>query len=226
MFVIKKYCTFVRIFTHWGIMQVHANIRMPQTQVVVFDLDGTLYTKSHMVWRMLCAAPKDWRRMFAERKTRKHLRGQWLNNEETFYQTYFQTMATYCNATPEELRSWYFNRYMPLMVNVIRKYYKPVEWLFPFIEECKKQGIRLVVLSDYGHTYEKLNALNIDTNIFDLLIAAPELGGLKPARQLLEKVAEYMAVTPEQCLVIGDREDTDGALARSIGAAFQLIQNS
>lgn len=207
-------------------MQVSSNILTPQIRVVIFDLDGTLYAKSRMVWRMLYAAPKEWKRMLAERKTRKQLRGKWLQNQERFYQTYFQTMATYCHATPEELRSWYLERYMPLMVNVIREYYKPVCWLFPFIEECKKKGIRLVVLSDYGHIHEKLNALNIDTNIFDLLIAAPELGGLKPAHQLLEKVAEYMAVTPEQCLVIGDREDTDGALAQSIGAAFQLIQNS
>jgi FMN phosphatase YigB (HAD superfamily) len=52
------------------------------------------------------------------------------------------------------------------------------------------------------------------------------LGGLKPAPEVLKKVLEKMKVTAEQCLVIGDREDTDGALAQSIGAAFQLIQNS
>ena len=207
-------------------MPVDSNMLTPQTRVVVFDLDGTLYTKSHMVWHMLCAAPKDCLRMLAERKTRKHLRGQWLNSEETFYQTYFQTMATYFHATPEELRSWYFDCYMPLMVNVIRTYYKPVEWLMPFVAACKKQDIRLVVLSDYGHTHEKLNALNIDTNIFDLVISAPELGGLKPAPQLIEKVLEKMGVTPAECVIIGDREDTDGLLAQSVGASFKLIQNS
>ena len=200
--------------------------RLGGVKLIVFDLDGTLYTKSRMVWRMLCGAPRDWRLMLAERKTRKQLRGQYFGNEDTFFQTYFQTMATYCNAHPEDLRTWYFNRYMPLMVSVIQRYYKPVEWLMPFVADCKKQGIYLVVLSDYGHTHEKLHALNINENLFDWVVSAPELGGLKPAPEVLKKVLEKMKVTAEQCLVIGDREDTDGALAQSIGAAFQLIQNS
>ena len=175
---------------------------------------------------MLCNAPRDWRLMLAERKTRKQLRGQYFGDEDTFYQTYFQTMATYCNAHPEDLRTWYFNRYMPLMVSVIQRYYKPVEWLAPFIADCKKQGIHLVVLSDYGHTHEKLHALNINENDFDWVVAAPELGGLKPAPDVLKKVLEKMNLTAEQCLVIGDREDTDGALAQSVGADFYLTHNS
>ena len=226
VFVIyQKNCTFVQIFKIGEKMQIGSNILTPQTRLVVLDLDGTLYAKSRMAWRMLCSAPNDWKRMLAERKTRKQLRGKWLQNEELFYQTYFQTLANYCKSTPEEIRVWYMNRYMPLMVNVIRKYYKPVEWLIPFAAECKKKDIRLIVLSDYGHTNEKLNALNINTNIFDWVISAPELGGLKPAPQLLEKVAERMGVTLEECLVVGDREDTDIALAKAVGAAFFLVSN-
>ena len=198
----------------------------PKIRLVIFDLDGTLYSKKSMVWRMLCGSPTDWRMMLAERKTRKKLRGLWMDDENTFYQTYFQTMADYCKSNPETVRVWYFSRYMPLMVNVIREYYKPAQWLMPFLTDCKKQGIRLVVLSDYGHTHEKLLALNINENIFDWVISAPELGGLKPAPEMLKKVLETMNVSAEQCLVIGDRKDTDGALAQSVGAAFQLIKNS
>ena len=225
MFLIKKIVPLYRFSTLDRKMQIDSHILTPQTRLVVFDLDGTLYAKSRMAWRMLCAAPNDWKRMLAERKARKRLRGKWLQNEELFYQTYFQTLANYCKSTTEDMRVWYTNCYMPLMVNVIRKYYKPVEWLMPFVAECKKRDIRLVVLSDYGHTNEKLNALNINMNIFDWVISAPELGGLKPAPQLLEKVAEHMAVTPEQCLVIGDREDTDIALAKALGASFYLVSN-
>ena len=195
-------------------------------KLIVFDLDGTLYAKPRMVWHMLCSAPRDWHLMLAERKTRKQLRGQYFGDENAFYQTYFQTMATHCNASTENVRTWYFNRYMPLMVSVIQKYYKPVEWLAPLIADCKKQGINLVVLSDYGHTHEKLHALNINENLFDWVVSAPELGGLKPAPEVLSKVLEKINVTAEQCLVIGDREVTDGAIAQSLGAAFKLVTNS
>jgi HAD superfamily hydrolase (TIGR01549 family) len=114
------------------------------------------------------------------------------------------------------------------------KDYKEVKWIFigdgsrkkwldDFINVCKKKSVQLVVLSDYGHVAEKLEALGIDKKLFDWVISAPELGGLKPAPQLLLQILEKMKVTPKQCLVIGDREDTDGQLAHSVGALFQLV---
>ena len=177
-----------------------------------------------MVRRMLCSAPREWKLMLAERKTRKHLRGQWMQNEAAFYQTYFQTMSLFCSKTPEELRVWYFERYMPLMIQVIRRNYKAVEWISQFMEACRIQNIKMVVLSDYGHVAEKLNALNLDTNLFDWIISAPELGGLKPAPQLLEKVRKQMDIDADQCLIIGDRNDTDGELAKIGGTKFFLVQ--
>ena len=81
-----------------------------------------------------------------------------------------------------------------------------------------------MVLSDYGHTHEKLEALGLDVELFDWVVSAPELGGLKPASQLMSKVAERMTVSPSECLVIGDREDTDGEMAKAVGAAFYLVK--
>ena len=176
-----------------------------------------------MVRKMLCSAPREWKLMLAERKTRKQLRGQWMRNEAAFYQTYFQTMSTFCSKTPEELRQWYFKRYMPLMIQVIRTNYKAVEWISRFIEVCRTQNIKLVVLSDYGHVAEKLNALNLDTELFDWVISAPELGGLKPAPQIFKKVIEQMGINADHCLIIGDRNDTDGELAQIGGANFFLV---
>ena len=200
-----------------------SSILTPQTRLVVFDLDGTLYTKKCMVWRMLKAAPRDWRMMLAERKTRSALRGQYFETKAAFEKAFFHIFAEIREGSEQDAIEWYDNLYMPLMVGVIRKYYKSVEWLPTFAEECKKRDIRLVVLSDYGHTREKLAALNIEEQLFDWVVSAPELGGLKPAPQLMHQVAERMNVTPDQCLVIGDREDTDGVLAEATGARFFLV---
>ena len=200
-----------------------SSILTPQIRLVVFDLDGTLYTKKCMVWRMLKAAPRDWRMMLAERKTRRALRGQYFETKAAFDKAFFQLFAEIRGCSEQDAIEWYDNVYMPLMVGVIRKYYKSVEWLPTFAEECKKRDIRLVVLSDYGHTREKLAALNIEEHLFDWVVSAPELGGLKPAPQLMHQVAERMNVTPDQCLVIGDREDTDGLLAKETGARFFLV---
>ena len=85
-------------------------------------------------------------------------------------------------------------------------------------------GVRVVVLSDYDMVEEKLEALGLSGSMFDWVAAAPALGGLKPAHQLMTVVAERMGVRPSQCLVLGDREDTDGALARATGAQFYLVK--
>ena len=204
-------------------MDISYKILKPETKVVVFDLDGTLYNKKGLVKHMMCSALCEWRMMLKERKTRKQLRGIWTGNKESFYRLYFQTMATRCLFSIDYAQWWYNTRYMPLMVKVLKKYYCPAEWVIPFVSQCKLLGIRLVVLSDYGHTKEKLQALGMECSLFDWVISAPELGGLKPASQLMACVAAKMGVQPHQCLVIGDRDDTDGELARSVNAPFVLV---
>lgn len=205
-------------------MQISYKILKPDTKIVVFDLDGTLYSKHGMVKHMMLSALLEWRMMCIERKTRKQLRGVWKGDKESFYQMYFATMAQGHLFTEDYAKWWYETRYMPLMVKVIKKWYKPVEWLLPFVQDCRKLGVRLVVLSDYGHTKEKIQALGLDESLFDWVVSAPELGGLKPAPELMARVAATMGVLPKQCLLVGDREDTDGELAKSVNAPFYLVK--
>lgn len=205
-------------------MEISYKILKPDTKVVVFDLDGTLYNKKGFVKRMMLSGILEWRMMLVERKTRQRLRGIWVGDKNQFYDKYFLAMADGRCLSPKYAKWWYNTRYMPLMVSVIKKYYQPVEWLLPFVNQCKTLGVRIVVLSDYGHTKEKIQALGLDDTMFDWVVSAPELGGLKPARQLLEKVAAKMGILPNQCLVIGDREDTDGELAKSVNAPFYLVE--
>ena len=200
-------------------------ILKPETKIVVFDLDGTLYSKRGMVRRMMCGALLDWRMMLIERRTRKQLMGIWTGDKESFYNLFFKTMADGHRFSDSYARWWYSTRYMTLMVKVIKKHCQLAPWVLPFIGHCKKLGVRLVVLSDYGHTIEKLQALGLEQSLFDWVVSAPELGGLKPAPQLMARVAEQMGVQPNQCLVIGDREDTDGELARAVGATYWRCNN-
>lgn len=206
-------------------MEKISQIVKSETKVVIFDLDGTLYSKRAMSWRMLCAAPRDWRKMLLERRARRALKGKWYGDGDFFYQALFSHIANNSTLSIDEVRRWYTFEYMPLMVHVIGKYYKPAPWVKSFVNECHQSGIRLVVLSDYGHAKEKLHALGLELSLFDWVVSAPELGGLKPAPQLLNWVAEKMGVQPHQCLVIGDREDTDGELARSTNARFYHVKH-
>lgn len=206
-------------------MGITAKILKPETKVVVFDLDGTLYSRKGMAGRMMLGALFDWRLMLAERRTRSSMCGIWVGDKNRFYTTYFQQIAARVGCSENHVHWWYTTRYMPLMINVIRKHLKLAPWVRPFIEQCKQLGIRMVVLSDYGSTHEKLQALGLEEDLFDWVISAPEIGGLKPAPQLLVRVADRLGVSPRQCMVIGDREDTDGEMAKKTGATFYHITN-
>lgn len=192
--------------------------------LVVLDLDGTLYDKRHLSLRMVMHALCDIRKMQAERHTRAKMKGRFLGNEEAFYESYFLHLSQMLNTSADSVQQWYENRYMPLMVNLIGKHHHAGDWVMPLIQQCRNRGIKLVVLSDYDHAEDKLQALGLSPTLFDWVVSAPALGGLKPAPQLLHQVAQQMGVPVEKCLVIGDREDTDGAMARATGAQFQLIK--
>lgn len=204
-------------------MNLVSKLSTLNTKLIVFDLDGTLYNKRGLSLRMVLHAPLDIRKMQAERATRASMKGMWLRDEKHFHDTYFQRMAArmHCSATAAE--QWYNQRYMPLMVKMIGKYQPLNEWVLPFIHDCQHTGIKLVLLSDYGFAKEKLQALGLSPTLFDWVISAPELGGLKPAPELMRIITERMGVAPQECLVIGDRDDTDGEMARRTDAQFRKV---
>ena len=196
---------------------------MKMYKLVVFDLDGTLYDKRGLSLRMVLHAPWDVVKMRAERQTRARMKGLWLG-AENFAQTYNEQLAHRMGCSSLQAKEWYEQRYMPLMVKLIEKYHPLGEWVLPFVQDCQQKGIKMVVLSDYGFAKEKLQSLGLEPSLFDWVVSAPELGGLKPAAELMHHVAERMGVAVEDCLVIGDREDTDGEMARRSGAQFRKVK--
>ncbi len=66
-----------------------------------------------------------------------------------------------------------------------------------------------------------------EPELFDVVVASGEPGGpprLKPDPAGYLRAAEALRVAPARCLVIGDREDADGAAARAAGAQFRLVR--
>lgn len=196
---------------------------MKKYKLVILDLDGTLYDKRGLAWRMALHAPWNICKMLRERKVRASMKGMWLGDEADCYVEFFRRMTKDYKLHIERNMDWYYERYLPLMAKLIGKYQLIGNWVIPFIEECQANGVKIVVLSDYENVEEKLHALGLDLALFDWVAAAPLLGGLKPAPELMRIVTERMGVAAQDCLVIGDREDTDGAMARAAGADFRLI---
>jgi HAD superfamily hydrolase (TIGR01549 family) len=111
-------------------------------------------------------------------------------------------------------------------------FHRPRPWLRLFrrrsllaeIATFRLAGGRTGLVSDYPAMI-KLQALNA-AHLFDVVVASGEPGGpprLKPAPDGFLLAAERLGAAPADCLVIGDRLDTDGEAARRAGMAFRKI---
>ncbi len=109
---------------------------------------------------------------------------------------------------------------------------RPQKWIRRFrrdallseIREYRAAGGRTALVSDYP-ARGKLEALDA-TALFDVVVASGEPGGprrLKPDPDGYLTAARRLEVDPGDCLVIGDRDDADGAAARAAGMAFRKV---
>ena len=109
---------------------------------------------------------------------------------------------------------------------------RPGKWLralrrSSLLEEIatfRSTGGRTALVSDYP-ARAKLGAMGC-SGLFDVVVASGEPDGpdrLKPDPAGYLLAAGRLGVEPAECLVLGDREDADGAAARAAGMAFRLV---
>lgn len=182
-------------------------------KAVIWDLDGTLYDKSRIaLYLVLNQLPKGKLFMLGrERSMRKRMKGMEFGTEKAFYDTFFGMGIS---------RKWYFEDYLPSMVKIIRKHYMVFPWVEELFRDLRSRGVKQAVLSDYGFVKEKLEAIGFEPSWADMLADAPSYGCLKPSPRPFLAIADALGVKPSECLVIGDRPDTDGEGAAAAGMDF------
>ena len=185
-------------------------------KAVIFDLDGTLYDRTglplRLIMRFLLYGNLDM--MKQERLVRSRLKGHAFESEEAFYNYFFHQFPQ------PRAREWYLERFLPVMTTMLKKHYHIAPWVPGLIKQLSDRQIKIAVFSDYGGVKDRLEALGFDLAWADVMTDAPALGGLKPCPMAFEKLASLLEVKPQECLVVGDRDDTDGEGTRSAGMAF------
>jgi HAD superfamily hydrolase (TIGR01509 family) len=110
---------------------------------------------------------------------------------------------------------------------------RPLKWvarskrgdLLLALEAYRARGGKTALVSDYPAT-GKLQALGA-VGLFDVVVSSGEPGGpskLKPHPEGYLSAAAQLGVEPERCLVIGDRDDADGAAGRAAGMGVHIIR--
>jgi FMN phosphatase YigB (HAD superfamily) len=201
-----------------------------EIRAIILDLDGTLYDSKNIARRLVLARPFDALLMGMERRVRKFFAGQVYDSVESYYQAFFLKFSKLvCRSVPF-VRHWYFETYMPLMIRVLSRHYRPrsgaVELLAALEsgENHWERTIPFAIYSDYPMTGQRLQALGLVPGPGGKIYGPDDLGAQKPAAAAYLRIAADLGSAPEHILVAGDRDDTDGAGARAAGMMYFKVE--
>jgi FMN phosphatase YigB (HAD superfamily) len=191
----------------------------------IFDLDGTLFDTKNIAVRVSFSRLSDVFTIRGERITRKELRGRDFGSPEAYYWQFFDSLSKKTGRPAASLRSWYFRRYMPLLIKVLKKHYNARPGTVDLFMMLNSSSVPFAIYSDYPCSAERLAAIGIDPDLCGKIYGPDDFGAQKPAPRPFLKIAGDLGVLPGEVCVVGDRNDTDGDGAAAAGMDFVRIIN-
>jgi FMN phosphatase YigB (HAD superfamily) len=197
--------------------------QLSKYKLFIFDLDGTLYDQRKLRRILLQKiflglisfkySLSDLRIIQEFRTQREFHKGYASKNIET---EQYQWCADALNLPLEMVRQKieYFMLHLPLK-HIFKTRYQNVELFFDL---PRKLDIKTAIFSDYP-IEEKMKSLKLRADYYQYSLGE-DIAQLKPNSKALLKICNEMNYSPDEALFIGDRDDTDGASARSAGIDF------
>ncbi len=195
-------------------------------KLVVFDVDGTLYSQKKLRFFMVFSILKSLflRREYSFVSVIKHyrrFREAAADIPENFEDVIIEQTARKVGLSEEAVRDivqeWIYER--PLRYLKFCRYPYLVE-TFSFL---RKKNIKIGIFSDYP-AKEKVRALGLFADYF-VSSGEADVPKLKPDPRGLEKLMRLSSVPQEKTLLIGDRWDKDAEAAKRAGVSY-LIRSS
>ena len=197
-------------------------------KAVIFDFDGTLYDNSGIAKALILSNPFRFFFMKAERNARRIFKGRDFETPENFRREYYGKAAKDALTSPKAFAHWYEDRYIKRMAKTLKKKefhaHPKVDEVFEFLS---KAGKKIALYSDYNNIPERALACGIKQESLNLcqgFYSSESFGCLKPAPRAFLQIASYLETRPKDCLVVGDRDDTDGFGARLTQMQFIQIK--
>lgn len=192
---------------------------------LIFDLDGTLYNKKNIAFYTMAIQWKNLHILNNANKIRKGLKGIDFENAESYYEKFYSSIAKETSRSVDFIEKWYQHSFYPGFVSILKKKYRAQKNLIEILKAMKGK-LPLAVLSDYAFVGERLEALGISPDFFDITASSEDFGALKPSARSLEHIASEFGIPCGNVLVVGDRTDTDGKAAEMAGMMFYHINGT
>ena len=202
-------------------------INITSIQGIIFDLDGTLYKMRWFIKPLLSIKVfPHCLRLPRFLKIREKFAGLDLLTRENLFEAICKEIALKENITSKEINSWIMESFYPGFVDVMKFQRSGRPGVNTFLCNLKNAGLQLGVLSDYDFVVPRLKNLKIDSTHFSVTTSCEASGALKPSPRPFLQIAQLWNILPENILVIGDRNDTDGVAAQNAGMPFLRICES
>lgn len=183
--------------------------RLTDYQAIIVDLDGTLYYQRPVRLAMLKEMLLHFWRLpdfLIVQKYRK-LYEQGISEAGRF--------AQLPEKAPQVIHEWMIKRPLPYIAK-----YRDGR-LIDLLVKANDAGSKIIVYSDYP-VEEKLIALQYEPNG---AYCAQDTGFLKPDASGLVDIIYSFGAQPEECLIIGDRNEKDGKMAANMGAESLILSS-
>lgn len=98
-------------------------------------------------------------------------------------------------------------------------------WVMPVFAELRKQGAALYLLSNAQacFTVPELRGLGI-LDAFDGILISSDAHMKKPSPKIAQKLLKTYGLRPEECLMVGNEQRCDVAVAHAVGMAALYLQ--
>jgi phosphoglycolate phosphatase/putative hydrolase of the HAD superfamily len=205
----------------------HMSVDWQPLKVVIFDVDGTLYTQSRLRRKMLFSLLsyyflRPWRlnellilhHFRAEREKRA---GIHCPDMENVQYTWCAEKGNFsARKVKEVVQYWMFDFPLRYIADCV---YPGTRELF---DSLRRMDIKIAIYSDYPAN-DKLKAMGLKA---DLVVSSTDsaIDRLKPDPAGLFHIVRQMNVLPQDCLFIGDRPELDGVCAEQAGMPCLIVE--
>ena len=205
---------------------------MRKTKVIFFDAGGTLFRPYPSVGEI-----------YARVALAHGVRVEAAHVEKTFHDQWHQRngMTTLAGLPSEKIeREWWyalvrdvfgnlgefdnFDAFFQELYDVFARAecWRLFEDTVPVLEELKKKGFRLGIISNWDHRlFSIVDQLGL-SRYFEHVTASSAVGTAKPGKRIFEAALEAMKAVPQESLHVGDslEDDFHGATRAGLGAVL------